>query len=62
MSRATPRTGGTFATYTAAGHVRRALAAAGFTVNRHPGFGTKRHMTTGVLRSMNDKTPASASA
>lgn len=41
--------GGTFATYTAAGHVRRALAAAGFTVTRQPGFGRKRHMTTGVL-------------
>lgn len=41
--------GGTFATYTAAGHVRRALAEAGFTVARVPGFGTKRHMTTGQL-------------
>ncbi|MEI2652273.1 MAG: tRNA (5-methylaminomethyl-2-thiouridine)(34)-methyltransferase MnmD [Microthrixaceae bacterium] len=41
--------GGTFATYTAAGHVRRALADAGFTVTRAPGFGRKRHMTTGLL-------------
>lgn len=41
--------GGTFATYTAAGHVRRALAEAGFTVTRQPGFGRKRHMTTGLL-------------
>jgi tRNA U34 5-methylaminomethyl-2-thiouridine-forming methyltransferase MnmC len=40
---------GTFATYTAAGHVRRALTDAGFTVTRQPGFGTKRHMTTGHL-------------
>ncbi|MFP5478804.1 MAG: tRNA (5-methylaminomethyl-2-thiouridine)(34)-methyltransferase MnmD [Alphaproteobacteria bacterium] len=40
---------GTFATYTAAGHVRRALADAGFTVTRQPGFGRKRHMTTGTL-------------
>lgn len=39
--------GGTFATYTAAGHVRRALADAGFAVTRQPGFGNKRHMTTG---------------
>ena len=39
--------GGTFATYTAAGHVRRALTAAGFTVERRPGFGTKRHMSAG---------------
>jgi tRNA U34 5-methylaminomethyl-2-thiouridine-forming methyltransferase MnmC len=43
------RAGGTFATYTAAGHVRASLAAAGFTVARQPGFGTKRHMTSGVL-------------
>jgi tRNA U34 5-methylaminomethyl-2-thiouridine-forming methyltransferase MnmC len=41
--------GGTFATYTAAGHVRRALTGAGFTVERHPGFGRKRHMSVGVL-------------
>ncbi|MBL9047279.1 MAG: tRNA (5-methylaminomethyl-2-thiouridine)(34)-methyltransferase MnmD [Tabrizicola sp.] len=41
--------GGTFATYTAAGHVRRALADAGFTVTRHPGFGRKRHMSRGVF-------------
>lgn len=40
--------GGTFATYTAAGHVRRALGAAGFAVERQPGFGTKRHMSIGV--------------
>lgn len=39
--------GGTFATYTAAGHVRRALEGAGFTVTRQPGFGRKRHMTIG---------------
>lgn len=41
--------GGSFATYTAAGHVRRALAAAGFAVSRLPGHGTKRHMSAGVL-------------
>lgn len=38
--------GGTAASYTAAGHVRRALAGAGFTVTRAPGYGRKRHMTT----------------
>ncbi len=42
---------GTFATYTAAGHVRRALADAGFTVTRQPGFGRKRHMTCGTLQT-----------
>ena len=40
---------GTFATYTAAGHVRRALANAGFAVERRAGFGAKRHMTAGVF-------------
>lgn len=39
--------GGSFATYTAAGAVRRALAAAGFEVARRPGFGPKRAMTAG---------------
>ncbi len=42
--------GGSFATYTAAGHVRRALAAAGFDVTRAPGFAGKRHMSRGVRR------------
>lgn len=37
--------GGTLATYTAAGAVRRALEAAGLVVERRPGFGRKRHMT-----------------
>ncbi|MFV0411042.1 MAG: tRNA (5-methylaminomethyl-2-thiouridine)(34)-methyltransferase MnmD [Paracoccus sp. (in: a-proteobacteria)] len=40
--------GGTFATYSAAGHVRRALAAAGFDVTRAPGYAGKRHMSRGV--------------
>ena len=38
--------GGTAATYTAAGAVRRALADAGFDVTRAPGYARKRHMTT----------------
>ena len=37
--------GGTAATYTAAGFVRRGLEAAGFAVERIPGYGRKRHMT-----------------
>lgn len=41
--------GGSFATYTAAGAVRRALAEAGFTVERRKGFGRKRHMSVGRL-------------
>lgn len=39
------KTGGTAATYTAAGHVRRSLEEAGFEVTRTSGFGRKRHMT-----------------
>lgn len=37
--------GGTAATYTAAGFVRRGLGDAGFDVTRAPGYGRKRHMS-----------------
>ena len=37
--------GGSAATYTAAGFVRRGLEEAGFAVERRAGFGRKRHMT-----------------
>ncbi|NSX53987.1 tRNA (5-methylaminomethyl-2-thiouridine)(34)-methyltransferase MnmD [Parasulfitobacter algicola] len=43
------RLGGTAATYTAAGAVRRALQDAGFEVTRTTGYGRKRHMTQAVL-------------
>ncbi|WP_176085378.1 tRNA (5-methylaminomethyl-2-thiouridine)(34)-methyltransferase MnmD [Martelella sp. HB161492] len=39
--------GGTFGTYTAAGFVRRNLAAAGFNVERRAGFAGKREMLAG---------------
>ncbi len=39
--------GGTFATYSAAGHVRRGLASAGFRVERLPGHASKREMLAG---------------
>ena len=39
---------GTFSTYTAAGHVRRALSDAGFAVTRAQGFAGKRHMSRGL--------------
>lgn len=39
--------GATFATFTAAGAVRRGLAAQGFTVEKIPGFGSKREMLVG---------------
>jgi tRNA U34 5-methylaminomethyl-2-thiouridine-forming methyltransferase MnmC len=41
--------GGTAATYSAAGEVRRSLAAAGFAVERRAGYGRKRHMTVAHL-------------
>ena len=41
--------GGTFATYTAAGFVRRGLQAAGFEVERRKGYGHKRHMCAGKM-------------
>ena len=41
------RPGGSFATYAAAGFVRRNLQAAGFTVERKPGFAGKREMLRG---------------
>ena len=42
------RPGATLATYTVAGVVRRGLHAAGFRVERVPGFGAKREMLRGV--------------
>lgn len=43
------RPGGTFATYSAAGWVRRNLQAAGFSVEKRPGHAGKRDMSVGVL-------------
>jgi tRNA U34 5-methylaminomethyl-2-thiouridine-forming methyltransferase MnmC len=43
-------TEGSFATYTAAGFVRRGLQDAGFEVERRKGHGHKRHMSVGVKR------------
>jgi tRNA U34 5-methylaminomethyl-2-thiouridine-forming methyltransferase MnmC len=49
------RPGGTFATYAAAGFVRRNLGAAGFTVERRPGFAGKREMLCGVKPAGRDR-------
>ncbi len=43
------RPGGTLATFTCAGFVRRGLIEAGFTMTKAPGFGRKRTMLTGVM-------------
>lgn len=42
------RPGTTFATFTAAGHVRRGLQAVGFHAEKRPGFGRKREMLSGI--------------
>ncbi|GMG85062.1 tRNA (5-methylaminomethyl-2-thiouridine)(34)-methyltransferase MnmD [Paralimibaculum aggregatum] len=39
--------GGSLATYSAAGHVRRGLQAAGFRMAKRPGYGRKREMLAG---------------
>ena len=44
------KSGGSCATYTAAGFVRRSLQKAGFSITRTPGFGRKRHMTQGTMQ------------
>lgn len=44
--------GARFATFTAAGFVRRGLAAAGFDVAKDRGFGRKRDMSVGVFRGV----------
>ncbi|MDR2507314.1 MAG: tRNA (5-methylaminomethyl-2-thiouridine)(34)-methyltransferase MnmD [Candidatus Accumulibacter sp.] len=41
----------TLATWSVAGHVRAALTAAGFAVEKHPGFGGKRHRLSGRYRA-----------
>ncbi len=46
------RTGAALATFTVAGRVRQALADAGFTVQRKPGFGHKRHRLQGEFQGM----------
>lgn len=45
------REGGTFATFTAAGWVRRNLQSAGFLVRKAPGYGRKRDMACGMKTS-----------
>ena len=45
--------GARFATFTAAGFVRRGLQAAGFEVRKVPGFGRKKEMSVGVFKGDN---------
>ncbi|ELY3760051.1 bifunctional tRNA (5-methylaminomethyl-2-thiouridine)(34)-methyltransferase MnmD/FAD-dependent 5-carboxymethylaminomethyl-2-thiouridine(34) oxidoreductase MnmC [Cronobacter universalis] len=53
------RPGGTLATFTSAGFVRRGLIDAGFNVAKRKGFGRKREMLTGAL-SLDAPPPARA--
>ena len=52
------RPGATFATFTAAGAVRRGLSEAGFRVEKRPGFGAKREALWGELERVDARTPA----
>ena len=45
--------GGTAATYSAAGHIRKSLSNAGFEVTRTAGYGRKRHMTRARMPDAN---------
>ncbi|WKE64166.1 bifunctional tRNA (5-methylaminomethyl-2-thiouridine)(34)-methyltransferase MnmD/FAD-dependent 5-carboxymethylaminomethyl-2-thiouridine(34) oxidoreductase MnmC [Gallaecimonas kandeliae] len=47
--------GGSFATFTAAGFVRRGLLAAGFEARKVPGFGSKREMLAGRLTEFQEQ-------
>ncbi len=59
LAAARTMTGGTAATFTVAGAVRRGLEAAGFALERRPGFGQKREMLTARLVDRRaDETPS----
>ena len=51
------RAGATFATFTAAGEVKRGLAASGFEVSKRPGFGNKRDALCGTIHTPRTVTP-----
>ncbi|WP_058912731.1 bifunctional tRNA (5-methylaminomethyl-2-thiouridine)(34)-methyltransferase MnmD/FAD-dependent 5-carboxymethylaminomethyl-2-thiouridine(34) oxidoreductase MnmC [Entomohabitans teleogrylli] len=53
------RPGGSVATFTSAGFVRRGLQEAGFTMRKQKGFGRKREMLTGSLERPVDSAPRS---
>lgn len=53
------RTGGTCATFTVAGDVRRGLIAAGFSVEQRPGYGGKKAVLKGIKSISNLIFPAS---
>lgn len=49
--------GATFATFTVAGGVRRAIAAAGFAVEKRPGYGRKKEMLAGRIETPRKASP-----
>lgn len=50
-------TGATLATWSAAGHIRRALRDSGFHIAKRPGFGSKRDMTAGCFHPQRQPAP-----
>lgn len=57
------RSGASFATYAAAGHVRRSIQTAGFQIEKFKGFGRKRDMVRGRLEgTRTQRNSGSASA
>ncbi len=50
-------TGATFATFTVAGDVRRAIAATGFEVEKRPGYGRKKEMLAGRIAAPAGRSP-----
>lgn len=53
--------GTSFATFTAAGAVRRGLAEVGFEVRKEKGYGRKRDMSVGLFQPANDTLPSAPS-
>lgn len=49
--------GAAFATFTVAGGVRRAIAAAGFAVEKRPGYGRKKEMLAGRIEAPRQASP-----
>lgn len=49
------KAGGTCATFTVSGTVKSALVAAGFTLNKYPGCGGKKHVLQGVKKYKSTK-------
>lgn len=56
------KAGTTLSTYSVAGQVQRSLQAAGFALQKQPGFGRKREMLTGCYHKVEAPTPTRTNA